>query len=71
MLHRSLPVPWVDGEGRLRAGDIGGWDLAMQVLSLSEMQLLYVAKETVPVVVRMFFVEVNIIRNRSEKETKI
>jgi len=58
MLHRSLPVPWEDGEGRLRAGDIGGWDLARQVLSLSEMQLLYVAKETVPVVVGEMMAEV-------------
>jgi hypothetical protein len=58
LLHRSLPVPWEDGEGKVRAGDIGAWGLARQVLSLSEMQLLYVAKEAVPTVLGELMAEV-------------
>lgn len=58
LMQRSLPVPWADGEGRLRPGDLGAWDLARQVLTLSEMQLLFIAKETVPVVLGELMAEV-------------
>ncbi len=58
LMQRAFPVPWEDGEGRLRPGDIGAWDLARQVLTLSEMQLLFVAKETVPVVLGELMAEV-------------
>lgn len=55
---RALPVAWVDGEARVRPGDMGAWDLARQVLALSEMQLLFVAKEAVPQAVGELMAEV-------------
>eukprot|EP00952_Eustigmatos_sp_NYUAD-ZCMA_P002218 9902-Eustigmatos_ZCMA.PRE.1 len=58
LMSRSLPVQWVDGEARVRPGDIAAWELARQVLALSEVQLMFVAKETVPNVVGELMAEV-------------